>query len=35
MGPAVDLAVECHWQYNVTDAIRLAKGLRPVNLFSP
>ena len=33
LGPDVDLALDCHWQYNVTDAIRLANALEPLRLF--
>jgi L-alanine-DL-glutamate epimerase-like enolase superfamily enzyme len=29
LGPDVDLALDCHWSYNVTDAIRLARALEP------
>lgn len=32
IGGNVDLAVDCHWQYNVKDAIRLAKKLEPYDL---
>lgn len=32
VGPTVDLALDCHWQYNVTDAIRLATALERFNL---
>lgn len=33
VGPDVEIAVDCHWQYTVTDAIRLAKALAPLDLF--
>jgi L-alanine-DL-glutamate epimerase-like enolase superfamily enzyme len=32
IGPHADLAVDCHWNYNVADAIRLARALEPLNL---
>jgi L-alanine-DL-glutamate epimerase-like enolase superfamily enzyme len=32
IGPDVELALDCHWSYNVTDAIRLARALEPFNL---
>ncbi len=32
LGPDVDLALDCHWSYNVTDAIRLAQALEPFPL---
>ncbi len=32
VGGNVDVAVDCHWQYNVKDAIRLAKKLEPYDL---
>ncbi|HZR44655.1 MAG TPA: mandelate racemase/muconate lactonizing enzyme family protein [Ktedonobacteraceae bacterium] len=32
LGPEVDLALDCHWSYNVTDAIRLAQALEPFEL---
>jgi len=32
IGGSVDLAVDCHWQYNVKDAIRLARKLEPYDL---
>lgn len=32
IGPAVDLAVDCHWNYTVADAVRLAKALEPLDL---
>jgi gluconate/galactonate dehydratase len=32
VGDNVDLAVDCHWQYNVKDAIRLAQKLEPYDL---
>lgn len=32
LGPDVDLALDCHWSYNVTDAIRLARALEPFPL---
>jgi L-alanine-DL-glutamate epimerase-like enolase superfamily enzyme len=32
LGPDVELALDCHWSYNVTDAIRLAQALEPFSL---
>jgi L-alanine-DL-glutamate epimerase-like enolase superfamily enzyme len=32
IGPAVDLAVDCHWNYNTRDVITLAKELEPLKL---
>jgi L-alanine-DL-glutamate epimerase-like enolase superfamily enzyme len=32
VGGSIDVAVDCHWQYNVKDAIRLAKRLEPYDL---
>ncbi len=32
IGPGVDLAVDCHWNYTVADAIRLGKALEPLDL---
>jgi L-alanine-DL-glutamate epimerase-like enolase superfamily enzyme len=32
LGPDVDLALDCHWSYNVTDSIRLAQALEPFPL---
>jgi galactonate dehydratase len=32
VGVDVELCVDCHWQYNVPDAIRLANALAPLNL---
>ncbi len=32
LGPDVELALDCHWSYNVTDAIRLATALEPFHL---
>jgi L-alanine-DL-glutamate epimerase-like enolase superfamily enzyme len=32
IGPNVDFAVDCHWQHNVKDAIRLAQKLEPYDL---
>lgn len=32
LGPDVELALDCHWSYNVTDAIRLARALEPFPL---
>lgn len=32
IGPDVDLALDCHWNYNTRDAIRLARELEPLKL---
>lgn len=32
LGPNVELAVDCHGQYNVVDAVKLAKALEPFDL---
>jgi L-alanine-DL-glutamate epimerase-like enolase superfamily enzyme len=32
IGPHVDLAVDCHWNYNTRDVIRLAQELAPFKL---
>jgi L-alanine-DL-glutamate epimerase-like enolase superfamily enzyme len=32
VGPYVDLAVDCHWNYNVRDAIRMAQAFAPLRL---
>ena len=32
IGDDVDLLIDCHWKYNVSDAIRLARALEPFNL---
>lgn len=32
IGPHIALAVDCHWNYNVADAIRLVQALEPLNL---
>jgi len=31
-GPSVDLAVDCHWRFAPSDAIRIARALAPLNL---
>lgn len=33
VGPHIDLAFDCHWSYNVGDAIRLARALEPYQLW--
>jgi L-alanine-DL-glutamate epimerase-like enolase superfamily enzyme len=33
VGPDIDLAFDCHWSYNVGDAIRLARALEPYRLW--
>jgi L-alanine-DL-glutamate epimerase-like enolase superfamily enzyme len=32
IGDDVDLLIDCHWKYNVSDAIRLARELEPFKL---
>lgn len=32
VGDYVDLAFDCHWKYNVNDAIKLARRLEPYNI---
>lgn len=32
IGPGIDLAVDCHWNYTVADAVRLGKALEPLDL---
>jgi gluconate/galactonate dehydratase len=32
IGPEIDLAVDCHWNYTVADAIRLGTALDPLDL---
>ncbi|WP_307341030.1 mandelate racemase/muconate lactonizing enzyme family protein [Caldalkalibacillus uzonensis] len=32
VGNEVDLAIDCHWNYNVNDAIKLARACQPFNL---
>lgn len=32
VGPDIMLAVDCHWKYNVSDAIQLARALEPYDL---
>lgn len=32
VGDEVDVAIDCHWNYNVNDAIRLARECEPYNL---
>ncbi len=32
LGPCIDLAVDCHWNYNTRDAITLARELEPFHL---
>ncbi len=33
LGPGYDVAVDCHWEYNTRDALRLAQALEPLNLW--
>jgi gluconate/galactonate dehydratase len=32
LGKETDLAIDCHWNYNVNDALRLARALEPLDL---
>lgn len=32
VGPDIDIAVDCHWNYNTRDAIKLAQELAPLKL---
>ncbi len=32
VGPGADIAFDCHWQFNVNDALKLAHGCEPYNL---
>lgn len=32
VGPAMDVGYDCHWRYNVADAIRLAHALEPYHI---
>lgn len=32
IGPEIDLAVDCHWNYNTRDAIRMAQAFEPFRL---
>jgi L-alanine-DL-glutamate epimerase-like enolase superfamily enzyme len=32
IGPDIDLAVDCHWNYNTRDAIRMAQAFEPFRL---
>ncbi len=32
IGPEVDLALDCHWNYNTRDCITLARGLEPFRI---
>ena len=32
VGPHIDLAIDCHWNYNTRDAITLARALEPFRL---
>lgn len=32
VGPAVDIAVDCHWRYSLADVVRIARALEPFNL---
>jgi L-alanine-DL-glutamate epimerase-like enolase superfamily enzyme len=32
IGDGIDLLIDCHWKYNVSDAIRLARALEPFTL---
>jgi L-alanine-DL-glutamate epimerase-like enolase superfamily enzyme len=33
LGPGYDLAIDCHWEYNTRDALRLAQAVEPLNLW--
>ena len=33
LGPGYDLAIDCHWEYNTRDALRLAQALEPLNIW--
>src|SRR5208282_701781 len=32
VGPEVDVALDCHWRYNLNDAMRIAHALEPYNI---
>lgn len=32
IGPAIDFAVDCHWNYTVADAIKLGRAFEPLDL---
>jgi L-alanine-DL-glutamate epimerase-like enolase superfamily enzyme len=32
VGRTIDIAIDCHWHYNTSDAIRVAKALEPFDL---
>lgn len=32
VGRTIDIAIDCHWHYNTSDAIRIAKALEPFDL---
>ena len=32
VGPDTDIAVDCHWRYNVSDIIKVARELEPFRL---
>ena len=32
IGPEIELAIDCHWNYNTVDAIRIARELEPFRL---
>ncbi|MBM3745224.1 MAG: mandelate racemase/muconate lactonizing enzyme family protein [Acidobacteria bacterium] len=33
LGPGIDIAVDCHWEYNTRDALRLAQAFEPLSLW--
>jgi L-alanine-DL-glutamate epimerase-like enolase superfamily enzyme len=33
IGPGYDVAVDCHWEYNTRDVLRLAQAFEPLNLW--
>jgi gluconate/galactonate dehydratase len=32
VGPSVELALDCHWRYNLTDALKIARALEPFDV---
>jgi len=32
VGPEVDVALDCHWRYNLTDALKIARALEPYDV---
>jgi L-alanine-DL-glutamate epimerase-like enolase superfamily enzyme len=33
LGPGYDVSLDCHWNYNTRDSLRLAQALEPLNLW--